>query len=58
MIKGIIYSATSPNGKKYFGQTTQKFKRRKKDILMMQKMDVNIDFIKLLENTILNLNGK
>lgn len=30
MYIGFIYCATSPNGKKYFGQTIQKFERRKK----------------------------
>ncbi len=30
MYKGFIYLATSPNGKKYYGQTTSSLERRKK----------------------------
>jgi len=30
MYNGIIYLATSPNGKKYYGQTTSSLERRKK----------------------------
>jgi len=37
MFNGIIYKVTSPIGKKYYGQTIQKFNRRKNRHLMDAK---------------------